>query len=113
MTSVIGKGTTFSVYLPMAKSTARSAGGAVSDRADASNGRETVLVIEDEEMLVEIIQEALEEKGYSVLTAADGEQGMALFLEHRRDISVVFSDYGLPKLDGGEVARRKRVQAMR
>ena len=108
MTSAVGRGTTFAVYLPVGKSSARSDHPVAPDRADASAGRKTVLVIEDEEMLAEIIKDALVEKGYSVLTARDGEEGMALYQEHRRDIAVVFTDYGLPKLDGGEVARRIR-----
>jgi DNA-binding response OmpR family regulator len=60
----------------------------------------TVLVVEDEEMLLEYVEEVLMEEGYAVLTARDGEEGVRTFAEHHLRIDAVLTDLGLPKLSG-------------
>ena len=63
----------------------------------------TVLVVEDEENLIEVLKYNLEREGYNVLTAVDGEQGLELARTSRPDLVVL--DIMLPKLDGLEVCR--------
>jgi two-component system, cell cycle sensor histidine kinase and response regulator CckA len=63
---------------------------------------ETILLVEDEEQLLDLLSLLLEESGYQVLTAADGEAAVELFRQHRNEIAVVLSDLGLPKLGGWE-----------
>jgi DNA-binding NtrC family response regulator len=71
-------------------------------------GTETILLIEDEEMLQEIGKTILASKGYTVLTAHDGEEGLTVYRRHREEIAAVISDLGLPKLGGDEVFRQIR-----
>jgi two-component system phosphate regulon response regulator PhoB len=68
--------------------------------------RETVLIIEDERDIVEVLQYNLEREGFTVLTATDGEKGLDLARE--RSPSVIVLDLMLPGLDGLAVARRLR-----
>jgi two-component system response regulator PhoP len=68
-----------------------------------------VLVIEDEPALREMLQGRLAEAGFSVDTAADGEEGLFAALENPLDVAIV--DLGLPKLPGLELIRRIRAAA--
>ena len=63
----------------------------------------TILLVEDEETLARALEYTLTEEGYSVLTAADGAQGLALAREARPDLLLL--DVMLPKMDGFEVCR--------
>ncbi len=69
---------------------------------------ETILLVEDEEMLLDLLQALLEENGYQVLTAKDGMQAVEVYKAHAEEISIVLSDMGLPKLGGWEAFRRMR-----
>ena len=70
-----------------------------SDEA-ASGDIDTILVVEDEELLNEVLVQTLEDAGYKVVSAFNGQEALALFTENRDTISVVLSDIGLPKLNG-------------
>ncbi|MDO8750041.1 MAG: response regulator transcription factor [Dehalococcoidia bacterium] len=70
---------------------------------------ERILVIEDEENLLEALRYNLQKEGYQVVTAADGEKGLALAREAKPDLLVL--DIMLPKLDGLEVCRLLRREA--
>jgi two-component system, OmpR family, response regulator PhoP len=65
-----------------------------------------ILVIEDEPALRELLKARLAEAGFSVDTAADGEEGLFAALENPLDVAIV--DLGLPKVAGLEVIRRVR-----
>jgi signal transduction histidine kinase/CheY-like chemotaxis protein/predicted hydrocarbon binding protein len=97
-----GKGTTFEVFLPAAKGTARPreprpvAPGAV--------GRETILVIEDEAALRRIVAVILEEQGYRVLVA-DGPES-ALELARTHPVDLVLTDVVMPRMSGPELVGR-------
>lgn len=101
-----GKGTVFSLYLPIEESALDYEEPKKSSRVEAPGGSGTVLLIEDEVLIIEIVQAVLCGKGYSVLLARDGEEGVAMFSRHRKEIVAVLSDFGLPKLPGDQVARR-------
>jgi PAS domain S-box-containing protein len=100
--SELGKGTTFTIYLPVETGIEKEHAQSVSEE-ESPGGTETILVVEDEEMLRIILQETLEQKGYHVLTAADGEEAVEIFSQHQRDIAAVVSDVGLPKMTGDKV----------
>jgi two-component system, cell cycle sensor histidine kinase and response regulator CckA len=104
--SVPGKGTTFSLYLPVEELSINSDQPFPDIFVDIPRGTETILVIEDEEMLAEMMKEILAAKGYTVLTACNGEEGVEMFVRHQEQIAVVVSDLGLPKFGGDEVFRR-------
>jgi PAS domain S-box-containing protein len=101
--SAPGKGTTFSLYFPIPFHREMVDKRTEPKLEDAPGGSETLLIIEDEEMLRQLLRMVLEAKGYKVLTAADGEEGLAMYQLHRREITLILSDIGLPKLGGDDV----------
>lgn len=66
----------------------------------------TILIVEDEPILREIMKDYLLEEGYGVLEAADGKEALSLFQEHEADLIIL--DIMLPELDGWSVCRRIR-----
>jgi two-component system cell cycle sensor histidine kinase/response regulator CckA len=66
----------------------------------------TVLLVEDEESLLDVLRLVLEAHGYNVLTAVDGEEAVKVFTEQRARIAVVLSDMGLPRLGGWDALIR-------
>ncbi|MET0496559.1 MAG: response regulator [Actinoplanes sp.] len=73
--------------------------------ADVPQERPTVLVVDDEEDLRDIMRRMLERRGYATLVAADSEQAIALCREHPGVIDVLVTDLGLPGPSGGDLAR--------
>lgn len=67
------------------------------------SARPTVLVVEDEDVLIELLRGMLEANGFSVMTAMDGQDAINMYREHVRDISIVLTDMGLPSKGGWEV----------
>ncbi len=67
-----------------------------------------VLVVDDEQSIVTLLQYNLQQAGYEVLTAADGEEGRNIALEQELDLIIL--DLMLPKLDGIEVCKQLRQQ---
>ncbi len=104
-----GAGTTFFIYLPMSGREPGAPKAVVSaddKSARPSRGKPvTVLVVEDELDLRELLREYLSEKGFNVIEAANGDEGYKLFRNHS-EISVVLSDLGLPKLAGDKLIAR-------
>ena len=95
-----GRGSTFSVYLPRVEGTAGEQAIVFSD--GELRGSETVLVIEDEERVREVICSMLEAYGYSVLEADSGEQALQTVRELRGPLDLVLSDIVMPGLSGPE-----------
>ncbi|MBI3578436.1 MAG: PAS domain S-box protein, partial [Ignavibacteriales bacterium] len=104
--SELGKGTTFTLYFPAEEHHIENTGATSNRLNDIRGGTETILLIEDEEIFAELIKGALTAKGYTVLTAYDGEKGLELFQQHHKQIGVVISDLALPKCRGDEVFKR-------
>ena len=104
--SELGKGTTFRLFFPVQMRAFESPSISQDAMDEAPGGQETILVIEDEEMLLNLVKNLLESKGYEVLTAMDGAVAMDLYQEHQNRISLVLTDIGLPKLSGWEVCRQ-------
>jgi PAS domain S-box-containing protein len=104
--SEVGKGSAFIVYLP-------AVGGSQTDDEDApspsrvsSSGRETILLVEDEEDVRRLSKRALESFGYRVLEAASGEDALAIARANAATISLLITDVVMPGLSGPEVADR-------
>ncbi|HQV31484.1 MAG TPA: ATP-binding protein, partial [Calditrichia bacterium] len=96
--SAPGKGTTFHFYFPQTSEKARPR---EMPRVNGNiRGTETLLIVEDEEMLVELLTHVLTTHGYNVLTARDGEEAIQVFRNFKEEIDLVFSDFGLPKMNG-------------
>ncbi len=103
--SEIGKGTTFYLYFPVKSSHPELNGEDMTDK-ETTGGKEKILIIEDEEMLRDLAREVLASKGYEVITAVDGEEGINVFTKNQHDIKLVVSDLGLPKLSGKDVLKK-------
>jgi PAS domain S-box-containing protein len=95
-------GTTFIVYLPVEHSTEELRGAITGRIIRRQNAPQTILLVEDEEMLRDLGVIILESEGYRVLAAKDGVEAVALFEAFRDDIGLVVCDLGLPRLGGRE-----------
>ncbi|MFN0158430.1 MAG: PAS domain S-box protein [Bacteroidota bacterium] len=104
--SRLGEGTTFSVYFPIIAQ--RNTSEMSSETWPSQGSGETILVIEDEEILRSLIVDMLKKAGYLVLEARDGEEGVAVYTARKDEIDLVVSDMGLPKLSGEQVFRQLR-----
>jgi DNA-binding NtrC family response regulator len=67
--------------------------------------RPTVLVVDDEEDLRDIMRRMLERRGFTVIVAGDSRQAIEVCREHPGDIDVLVTDLGLPGVSGGELSR--------
>ncbi|MBO0798854.1 MAG: response regulator, partial [Blastocatellia bacterium] len=102
--SEVGKGTRFEVYLPVADtSQLRSAEESLAE-IPVGHG-EMILVIDDEAAIREITRQTLESSSYRVLTASDGAEAMALYVEHKDEIKAVLTDMMMPYMDGPATIR--------
>ncbi len=92
------QGTTFKIYFPMAEK------GEIIDvlesNKDVPGGNETILLVEDDQMLIDLSSLILEKAGYRVLKAADGEEAVQVFKNHQAEIDLAVLDVILPKFSG-------------
>ncbi len=103
--STPGKGTTFTVYLPLVANPAPEASPA-RPASPSAGGRETVLVVEDEETVRDLVAIVLRKYGYRPLTAATPEEALALWKEHDGTIDMCITDVLLPGMNGRALAER-------
>ena len=100
--SHVGKGTTFSLYFPLPEEGLTTVVNETGRLEEVRRGHETILLVEDEELLLESMKTLLEDEGYTVLTAIDGEQAVQMYEGHQDEIDFVLTDLGLPKMSGWE-----------
>lgn len=94
-----GQGTTFEIYLPA--STKNVAPVQNPEPLDVK-GHETIMIVDDEAVIIEVMQEVLETLGYRVICARSGKEAIAQYQERGREISLVILDMIMPDLGGGE-----------
>ncbi len=99
-----GKGSTFIVYLPVLKGKLATTG--VAEESLPLRGSGTVLIIDDEEHIRRITREMLQHCGYTVLMAADGEEGLAIYQRLMPEIALIILDINMPKLSGAETFKK-------
>lgn len=102
--SAVGQGTTFTVDLPRVE--APPAHAPASAEQAVARGTETVLVAEDEALVRGFAVAALAASGYTVLTAGDGEEALAVAAAHPGPIHLLFTDAVMPKLGGRGLSER-------
>jgi len=101
--SELGKGTSFRLYFPVAEHASRNS-AEIKSVTDAPQGTETVLLVEDDDAVRVSSAEFLSSVGYTALSAADGEQALAVASKHRGKVDALVSDVGVPGLNGAELA---------
>ena len=107
--SKIGEGTTFSIYLPAAEKVIEEK-KVLSDELEKGKG--TILLVDDEEMVLEAGEELLKHLGYEVLLAGDGQEALELYKKNHDMIDLVLLDMVMPVMGGGEAYdRMKRIDA--
>ncbi|MDD2734969.1 MAG: response regulator [Desulfuromonadaceae bacterium] len=100
-----GEGTTFNIFIP-AQSTIAAAEEAMPQAAEKPwKGSGTILLAEDEVQVTVIVKAMLEELGFSVITASNGREAVALYQNNAADISLVVADIGMPIMNGYEMFR--------
>lgn len=107
--SEYGVGTTFSIYLPeIVEREAVGVGNTILESGETLKGNESILIIDDEEMILHLGQEILEEFGYRVILARDGEEGMQAYERERERLDLILLDLSMPKLSGQELLKQVR-----
>jgi PAS domain S-box-containing protein len=102
--SEVGRGSRFRLYLPATSGTPAPDKPQPRRSFPRGNG-ECVLLVDDEAGFREITQVTLEKYGYRVITAADGSEGMTLYMRHRQEIQLVLTDIVMPVMDGAALIR--------
>jgi signal transduction histidine kinase/ActR/RegA family two-component response regulator len=102
--SEVGQGTTFKIYLPRVAEEA-DARVAATKPVDML-GTETVLLVEDEEMVRKLTREILQDSGYRVLEATNGEEALRLCQQRDDTIHLLLTDVVMPLMSGRESAER-------
>jgi PAS domain S-box-containing protein len=100
-----GRGTSFAMYFPVSERQSFVPEEADLGTQSIAGGSETILVVEDEEDLRELLTSVLHDKGYNILVARDGLEALERFRRHRRDIQLVITDMDLPKINGAAVSQ--------
>ncbi len=109
--SKVGQGTTFHVYFPATDQAPQMPVETVSPPTVAG-GAETVLVVEDESVLRELVREVLTAQGYHFLEAADGVEALDVWDAHRDKVDLLLTDMAMPRgLSGRDLAERLRQDA--
>ncbi len=105
--SVLGRGTEFNLYFPAVIS--KPSAPVIESKANMPRGQgETILVIDDEPSVRDVVKSLLKIYGYSPLVANDGVSGLAIYREQQARIRVVITDMMMPGMQGPEVVRGLR-----
>jgi CheY-like chemotaxis protein len=101
--SSLESGTTFKVYLPASEKVVQEVEKYVSE---VVKGTGTVLLVDDEELVLEVGKELLEAMGYRVLAAKNGKEAVDIYRKNQDDLDIVVLDMVMPGVGGGETFDR-------
>jgi CheY-like chemotaxis protein len=107
--SAPGRGTSFEVYLPVREKNPdapKETAPASTNSPGTDRTGETILLVEDEEMVRAMMREGLQRDGYSVLAAGNAQEAISLLERHSRPIDLLLTDLMMPGMNGMELARR-------
>jgi len=98
-----GRGATFHIYLPATEKLV------IDDQKDDQKilvGTETILLVDDEEMILDVGSQVLKKLGYEVLTARDGKEAIEVYQQNRQKVAMIILDLIMPEMGGGETYDR-------
>jgi two-component system cell cycle sensor histidine kinase/response regulator CckA len=95
-----GSGSTFHIYLP---ASAKAIETRQETAEEVAGGFETILLIDDEEMILDVARQMLVSLGYTVLTASSGAQALKIYCQEHERIDLVILDMIMPQMSGGKV----------
>ncbi len=105
--SEVGRGTTFKIYLPRIEEAPEGVEpGSAPSQSFA--GQETIMLVEDEDAVRELVMDVLEANGYTVLVARHSEEAFKLNGRYKGLIHLLLTDVVMPKMSGRELAERLR-----
>jgi PAS domain S-box-containing protein len=104
-----GEGATFKIYLPAAENPAIASRDTATHREKRS-GSETILAVDDENVIIRTITESLGSLGYHVISASDGCEAVKIFVENKSKIDLIILDLMMPAMNGYEAF--KEIKAM-
>ena len=100
-----GHGTTFYIYLPASKKEETKEKEAATEVLD---GKETVLLVDDEDVIIDVCKEILKALGYKVLIASGGREALEIYEKNKEKIDIVILDMIMPVMGGGETYDRMK-----
>jgi PAS domain S-box-containing protein len=103
--SQVGVGTVFYVYLPRVEESAEES-SPVKAQPNEAGGCETVLLVEDEESVRELVRLTLSSRGYKVIEAENGECGLRAAESFKQHIDILITDVVMPGIGGRELAKK-------
>jgi two-component system cell cycle sensor histidine kinase/response regulator CckA len=103
--SEVGRGTNFTIYLPRVDEPLESP-GATPASFTSVGGSETVLLVEDEESVRQLVRETLEARGYRVLEAENGQAGLTVAQQHQDPIHLIITDVVMPGMSGHQLVQQ-------
>ncbi|MBI4799982.1 MAG: response regulator [Desulfarculus sp.] len=95
-----GYGTTFKIYLPVFHEAEARPSRPTAEQAQPAGGHESILLVDDEKLLLELGETLLSRAGYQVMTAQSGEEAVALYGKHMDRLDLVITDLGMPGMGG-------------
>jgi len=99
------QGTTFRIYLPRVEDALEPVGLVGASRSH-SGGSETVLLVEDEESVRQLVRESLESKGYKILEADNGEAALKIVSDYSGKIEMLITDVVMPGMSGRDLSAK-------
>lgn len=109
--SDLGIGTTFSIYLPTTDSIIPTTPNLPIAESTFPRGNETLLIVEDEDVLLQTITALLSGHGYTTISARDGFEAVEIFKKRKADIDLIILDIGLPKLSGWDALKNMKLES--
>jgi PAS domain S-box-containing protein len=97
-----GAGASFYIHLPAIDEQNIFQNKEIEPKEKITRGTETVLLVDDDDMIVDVSRQMLEKLGYTVLTAGSGREAIEIYQKHLNKISLVIIDMIMPNLNGGE-----------
>jgi len=101
--SELGHGTTFTIYLPTSK---KEIAAEEKTPDFLCRGKETILLVDDEDIVIDVSQKVLEALGYRALLARNGHEALEVYKKHKDAIDMVVLDMIMPDMGGGAIYDR-------